>query len=226
MAELLRRSPLAQRERLADALADQCSGALPLTSRLAFGTLAVLLLVGAAVATSTIVAGPAPAPRTTAHVTALEGGLALRPDLVRDARWPFTAEVAPTDDATEDPAVEQPEEPQLMSANPAAGSVESARAVVDEFYRRLPHDVPAALDSVDPDLLTGQRTALVRAWRDAESVHPRTRVEPDGAVLAEVEVRYPAGDQVLLRQRLTVDPDSDPKITGAELLWARHTTSR
>ena len=44
VAELIRRSPLSpQRERLADALAEHCSGALPLTSRLAFGTLAVLL---------------------------------------------------------------------------------------------------------------------------------------------------------------------------------------
>ncbi|MBF6507773.1 hypothetical protein IU422_08445 [Nocardia farcinica] len=229
VAELIRRTPLSiKHERLAELLPDDdTSGAPPLAGRIAFGVMGVLLLLGAAAATSTIVAHPADVPRPAAAAP-IEGGLALRPDLVRDARWPFAdnggfAETAPGEDA-----VERPEAPQLMAANPEAGSGKSARDVVEEFYRRLPEDAAGAMALVAPELVAGQQNSLVRAWREAASVHvdPAVRVEPDGAVLAEVAVLYPTGDRVDLHQRLTVESDSNPRITGVELLRAKHTTSR
>ncbi|MER7015740.1 hypothetical protein ABT324_30260 [Saccharopolyspora sp. NPDC000359] len=230
VAELIRRTPLSIRhERLADELQpdDGAAGTPPLAGRIAFGTLGVLLALGAAAVTSTIVAQPATAPRPAATAP-IAGGFALRPDLVRDARWPFAgnggfAESAPGENAAEHPGVPQP-----MTANPQAGSGKSARDVVEEFYRRLPGNAGGALALVAPELVAGQQTSLVRAWREAESVRvdPDVQVEPGGTVLAEVTVLYPAGDRVDLHQRLTVESDSTPRITSVELLRAKHTGSR
>ncbi|MDA3647395.1 hypothetical protein LZ318_36140 [Saccharopolyspora indica] len=231
VAELMRRTPISlKHERLADELLqnDDAADVLPPIRRIAFGTAGVLLLLGATAATATIVAHPADAPRPAAAAP-ITGGLALRPDLVRDARWPFAGNGGFASTATGDTTVERSEAPQPMAANPAAGSAKSARKVVAEFYRRLVGDAGGAMSMVAPELVAGQQTSVVRAWRAAESVvvdESKIRIEPGGAVLAEVEVRYPAGDRVRLQQRLTVESDSNPKITGAELLGARHTVSR
>ncbi|MGW1676919.1 hypothetical protein [Saccharopolyspora sp. NPDC002376] len=228
VAELIRRSPfIADHERLADELLkdDDTAGTQPLTGRIAFGTLGVLLLLGAASSTTTIVSKPADAPRPTASAAPIEGGLALRPDLVRDARWPFAANAGFADSESDGDAAEQPEAPQLMTANPAAGSAESALTVVRDFYQHLPQDTTGALSMVSPDLVAGQQTSLSRAWREAESVQAKPWSEPDGAVRADVEVQYPDGDRVVLHQRLTVEPDPAPKIDGVELLGAKHSAS-
>jgi hypothetical protein len=231
VAELIKREPMSpEHQRLADELLkapDPADTAPPLTSRIAFGTLGVLLLFGATAASAMIVSQPAAAPRPVASAAPIDGVLALRPDLVRDAHWPFAANGGFAAAASSGGTAEEPAAAiERSAANPSAGSHESALNVVTEFYRRLERDPTAAASLVAPELLAGQHAELVRAWEAVESVQPQLLARSDRAVLAEVEAGYPDGHRVVLRQLLTVEPGTNPQIVGAELLSARHVAPR
>lgn len=185
--------------------------------------LGLALVVSAALAGSLVLASADHRARPASTAEPIIGTLALRPDLVRDARWPFHANagfaeaVTPGDDDTGPPLDYE------HIANPSAGSPGAALSVVEEFYHRVRHDPVAATDLVAPELRSGQREQLSTAWSEAESVHVRTAsTEPDGVVRVEVEVGYPGGERVLLRQDLHVATGTVPQIVGAELRFARH----
>ncbi|GAA0525434.1 hypothetical protein GCM10011581_14520 [Saccharopolyspora subtropica] len=230
VAELIRREPLTpEHERLVTELLaapEPTDGTPALGSRLAFGALGVVLMVGAAIAGAMILADPASAPRPVTTTAPISGVLALRPDLVRDATWPFTdnggvAAASGTGAVDEEPAAAV-----RSTANPTAGSEKSAINVVTEFYRRLEQDPPSATALVSPQLLAGQRAELLGAWTEVNSVQQSVRVDSDGRVLAEIEAGYPDGHRVVLRQRLTVEHGIEPEIVGAELVSARHQAPR
>ncbi|MGP4015436.1 hypothetical protein [Saccharopolyspora sp. 5N708] len=228
VAELIKRQPMSpEHERLADQLLktpEPVDGAPPLGTRIAFGAVGALLLLGAAVTSAAIIARPADAPRPTAPATPIAGALALRPDLVRDARWPFADNGGFATAVDPASTTEEPEAAERSTANPSAGSDESAINVVSEFYRDLAQDPTAAASLMAPELLAGQQAQLTEAWDAVESVQPSMRAVSDRQVLAEVEAGYPDGHRVVLRQLLTIESDTHPQIVGAELLSARHIT--
>jgi hypothetical protein len=230
VAELISREPMSpEHERLADRLRkapDPAATAPPLTSRIAFATLCVLLIVGCTAASAMIISHPATGARPAASAAPIDGAFALRPDLVRDAHWPFAANGGFAVAANFGGTAEVLAVAEQSTANPAAGSDDSALKVVTEFYSRLEHNPPAAASLLAPELLSGQRADLIQAWEAVESVKPRLRARSDGAVLAEVEADYPAGHRVVLRQLLTVEPGANPQIVRAELLSARHVVPR
>jgi hypothetical protein len=230
VAELIKRQALSpEHERLADQLLkapEPVAAAPPLRTLIAFGTVGILLLVGAAVTSATIIAQPASAPRPAATATSIKGVQALRPDLVRDARWPFADNGGFA--AAVDPAnpTGEPEAAAGSTANPLAGSDESAINVVTEFYQGLGQDPTAAASWVGPELLAGQQAQLAEAWDAVDSVQPSMRAISEQQVLTEVEAGYPDGHRVVLRQLLTIEPGTHPQIVEAELLSARHITPR
>ncbi|MEV0088885.1 hypothetical protein [Saccharopolyspora sp. NPDC050642] len=230
VAELIKREPLSpEHERIADELLkapDPAADAPPLRSRIAFGVLGTLLLLAAAAIGARLVAQPAAAPRPVSSAAPITGVLALRPDLVRAADWPFDANGGFAAAAGFGGADDAPEAAEQGTANPAAGSHESALNLVDEFYRRLDHDPGSAVSLAAPELLAGQQAALVGAWQAVESTQLQVRTSSAGVVLAEVKARYPDGHRVVLRQLLTVESDASPRIVGAELLGARHIAPR
>ncbi|SDZ06090.1 hypothetical protein SAMN05216215_104476 [Saccharopolyspora shandongensis] len=230
MAELIRREPLSpEHERIADELLktpDPAADAPTLRSRIAFGLLGTLLLLAAAAIGARIVAQPAAPPRPFTSAAPITGVLALRPDLVREAGWPFGANGGFAAAAGSGGADDVPEAAEQGTANPSAGSHESALNLVEEFYHRLDDDPGSAVPLVSPELLAGQQAELVGAWQAVESMQPQVRISSAGVVQAEVKARYPDGHRVVLRQLLTVESDASPQIVGAELLGARHITPR
>lgn len=230
VAELMKRITLSpEHERLADQLLktpDPAEDALPLRSRILLGAMGVLLLLGAAAVGATIIAEPAAAPRPASSAAPIDGAPALRPDLVRNAGWPFADNGGFAAAAGSGGATDAPEPAEQSTANPAAGSQGSALNLVNEFYRRLQHDPSSAVPLVAPELLAGQRAELVRGWEAVESLQLRAQTRSADVVLTEVEARYPDGHRVVLRQLLTVESGAYPKIVGAELLGARHVSPR
>ncbi|MCI2419416.1 hypothetical protein MOQ72_18400 [Saccharopolyspora sp. K220] len=226
VAELIKRQPMSpEHEQLADQLlrtAEPTDSTPPLGTRIALCTLGVLLLLGATAASGMIIAEPVGTPRQASSATPIKGALALRPDLVRDARWPFTANGGFAAAADSGPTDAAPEAAERSAANPAAGSDESAINVVTEFYRDLEQDPTTAASLVAPELLAGQQAQLAEAWDAVQTVQPSVRAVSAGEVLAEVEAGYPDGHRVVLRQLLTVESGTNPQIVGAELLSARH----
>ncbi|PKW12788.1 hypothetical protein [Saccharopolyspora spinosa] len=226
VAELMKRIPLSpEHERLADQLLktpDPADAALPLRSRIVLGSLGALLLLGAASVGAKIIVEPAAEPHPASSAAPIDGASALRPDLVRNAGWPFTDNGGFAAAAGSGGTTDAPEPGEQTTANPAAGSQGSALSLVNEFYRRLQHDPSSAARLVAPGLLAGQRAELVRGWEAVESLQLRARTRSVGVVLAEVEARYPDGHRVVLRQLLTVESGAHPKIVEAELLGARH----
>ncbi|QUH05065.1 hypothetical protein HUO13_33645 [Saccharopolyspora erythraea] len=195
----------------------------PLAARLVFGVLGVALVLGSAAMSSMIISRPAPVP--TARPEPVDGVLALRPDLVRDARWPFTS---PAPEAASprsgDPVTPLTSAPPMPppAVNPAAGSDRSAVLLVDELYRRLDSDPASAVELLAPELVDGQGAELAASWRDASSVRARPVSARAGTVVAEVELGYQGGDRVVLRHQFTVEPGVRQRISGAELVTARH----
>lgn len=226
----MKRIPLSpEHERLADKLLktpDPADDALPLRSRIVLGSLGALLLLGAASVGATIIAEPAAAPGPASSAATIEGASALRPDLVRNAGWPFADNGGFATAAGSGGTAFAPEPAEQSTANPTAGSLGSALNLVNEFYRRLQHDPSSAVPLVDPGLLAGQRAELVRGWEAVESLQLRAQTKSVGVVLTEVEARYPDGHRVVLRQLLTVESGAHPKIVEAELLGARHISPR
>ncbi|MEV0700819.1 hypothetical protein AB0I53_23320 [Saccharopolyspora sp. NPDC050389] len=230
VAELIKREPLSPaHERIADELLkapDPSADAPPLRSWIVFGVLGALLMLVAAVVSAKLISQPAAAPRPASSAAPITGVLALRPDLVREAGWPFDANGGFAAAAGSGGTDEAPEAAEQSTANPSAGSHESALNLVNEFYRRLDHDPNSAVSLVAPELLTGQQAELVGAWQEVESMQLQVRTFSAGVVLAEVKTRYPDGHRVVLRQLLTVESDAYPRIVGAELLGARHIAPR
>ncbi|GAA2808370.1 hypothetical protein GCM10010470_49520 [Saccharopolyspora taberi] len=213
VTELIRREPgWTARAHLADELLAYSSEQddptpAPLASRLLFGTFGFGLLLVSAVITSMILAHPLP--RADGGGAVVRGVVALRPDLVRDASWPFS-----------------PGLPDDVPSAPAAAVRErsdtSAFMLADELYRRLGSDPEGAVRLLSPELVDGQEAELAGAWREATAVRARPVSAVPGGVIAEVELDYGTGDRVLLRHLLTVEVTGTPRISGAELLAARH----
>ncbi|GAA2331143.1 hypothetical protein GCM10009854_02650 [Saccharopolyspora halophila] len=204
-------------------LAPLSSASRPPAGQRVLGLLGLVLVVSAALAGSLVLARTDHQARPAPTAEPIIGTLALRPDLVRSARWPFRANAgfaesgAPGDDDTGPPLDYE------NIANPSAGSPETALSVVQEFYHRVRQDPAAATELLGPELLNGQRERLSAAWAAADAVRvTAARAEPDGVVHTEVEVVYPGGERVLLRQDLRVAIGTVPHIVGAELRFARH----
>lgn len=64
---------------------------MPLPVRITISFLCVLLVCGAAAATSAIITRPRQNPALAVQAGPISGTLALRPDLLREATWPFSA---------------------------------------------------------------------------------------------------------------------------------------
>ena len=211
VAELIRRAPTrTSHERLAGELLSYSSaqddpGRPPLAARLVYGVIGVVLVLTSAVITSMISTRPLPPPTGGAEI---RGVIALRPDLVREARWPFASPPAGT-------AAQQ-----VTATSPHRDA--SALALADELYRRLDSDPVSAVPLLTPELVGGQAAEVTGAWQEAATVRARPVSAVPGGVITEVEVDYRAGDRVVLRHLLTVEPTATPRISGAELLAARH----
>ncbi|MDI2028929.1 hypothetical protein QFW96_09920 [Saccharopolyspora sp. TS4A08] len=220
VAELIRRGPHAPEQGLLagdlDERPDLTSASPPLGGLVALAVLGVLLLVSAAGAGALVMAKPAQLPRPTDSAAAISGALALRPDLVLQAAWPFH-DNGGFNAATEgSSAVVAAEPDNAHLANPAAGSAETTIGLVEDFYRRA-QDAPDRLgELIAPEL--GQAEELRRAWEAVSAVRVvGLRRESDASVSAQVEAVYPDGRRVLLDQHLHVSPGPLPRIVGAEL---------
>lgn len=223
VAELIRRGPHAPEQDLPPTelgTTDPTPTRTPLGGLIVLTTLGVLLLISAAGAGALIMAKPAHLPRPADSAAAISGALALRPDLVLQAKWPFDDnggfETATGGGGTV--AAADPDNAHL--ANPAAGSESTTLGAVEEFYRRA-QDTPARIgELLAPEL--GQADELRRAWEAVDAVRVvELRLQPDGSVSAQVEAVYPDGRRVLLDQHLHVSPGPLPRIVGAELRSAR-----
>ncbi|WP_433870218.1 hypothetical protein [Saccharopolyspora sp. CA-218241] len=196
-------------------------GTPTISSRLVFLSLGAVLVLGSGAAASTIIALPVPRPNPVTRTQAIIGAAALRPDVARQASWPYAGTTWPSAELPA-PPVPDPVRPDVV-ANPIAGSSEAALAVVADFYALVADDAAAAAELIAPELI-GDRADLVRAWDAVSATRHSAWVERGGAVRAEVEVDYPDGHRVVLHQRLDVEVGIAPRIVGAELLRARHRT--
>lgn len=224
--------------------AEPAENVLPATpARIAVAVVAVVLLCGGTTAASMIIAqplGPAAHPNPPA-AGPIHGIAALRPDLLRQARWPFTANggISTQDGAaTPDPALPHSPDRHLNAmagetvekakvANPDSGSRRSARGVVHDFYRRLGTDPARASRLLSPDLLGAHASDLTREWERPASVSTRSvRVTANHIVRAEIVAEYPDGSRLVLQHLFTVQPDNAPTIIGVELLHFRYLPTR
>ena len=167
VAELIRRQPHAGDDLgLADeqlASASECAEepSSPLAMRITVGVLGATLMCGSAGAASMIITRPpAVSPRHAPSAEPLHGVQALRPDLLRQAHWPFRENggyaTARTDDTGDDDQSGQHSQSPLSrmtSANPSAGSPEPVTSrpkydtgatapVPGSIATRFPPDIP------------------------------------------------------------------------------------
>lgn len=204
-------------------------GSLPPTFRITISFLGVLLICCATTATAMLFTKPRQDLAATAVETApISGPLALRPDLMRLAEWPFTANggfaVAQQQPPPASSAQSRPQAFAPTGARPDVGSMSSAELVVTDFYQRLDTNPAEAIALLHPLLCAGHHEELVRSWEATSSVRTLwVEARPGGSAEAEVEASYPDGERVVLRNLLTVDWRSTPRITSAELLTARKT---
>ncbi|SFS42726.1 hypothetical protein [Saccharopolyspora flava] len=223
VAELIRRGPHTPEQVLLAGELDErpdLTAASPPGGRLALAALGLLLLLSAAGAGALVMAKPAQLPRPTDSAAAISGALALRPDLVLQAAWPFHDNAGFTTAVEGGGTVVATEPDDAHLANPAAGSAETTLGLVEDFYRRA-QDAPDRLgELIAPEL--GQSEEIHRAWEAVSAVRlVDLRLESDGAVSAQVEAVYPDGRRVLLEQHLEVSPGPLPRIVGAELRSAK-----
>ncbi|TWF93001.1 hypothetical protein [Saccharopolyspora dendranthemae] len=221
VAELIRRGP--QDPDASPPAAEPCDpGATkqPLGGLVVLTVLGVLLLISAAGAGALIMAKPAQLTRPAHSAAPISGALALRPDLVLNAAWPFTGNGGFADTTGTDAAVLDADPDDAHLANPEAGSESTTLGLVEEFYRRA-QDSPDRLgELLAPEL--GHADELRRAWEAVDHVWlTELRRERDGSVRAQVEAEYPDGRRVMLDQHLHVSPGPLPRISGAELRTAR-----
>lgn len=209
------------------------------TARVMIGVIGGLLLCTSATATSLIStqetrAFPGPGARAAGPIT---GVAALRPDLLREAQWPFPdnggyasqrqGAPQPSDANPGDQTFTQPEPTPspagLTTARPDAGSTEAALNVVRDFYHLLGTNPSSALTRVSPSLLGTQGTELASSWKDITSVQPlRVLALRDGEVLGEVVARHADGSELDLEQKFTVERGPHPLIVNVELVSASH----
>lgn len=244
VAELIEQQPDSVRSGLSDVddhrelterhgeSADTSRRSLPRPHVLA-AALVVLLLCGAAVAGSAILArSSADAPRP-ARSALISGAEALRPDLLARARWPFADNGGgarppdlpgpppftgrlPTPPPASDPLSG------LVEANPWVGTTESTLELVHEFYRLLDSAPERAVRLVSPEVLGAQRAEVVRSWQAIASVRTaRSHVRQDGSVIAEVVAERADGTRLVLRHALTVQEGTHPEIVEVRLVSAR-----
>lgn len=203
--------------------------------RLTAAAVAVFLLFGAAAATSVALSrSPTSSPRNVAApATPITGMPALRPDvLMTRAGW-SPAEIP---DPAREPALPFPlpgrpagpddlvgeNSASLLHANPSAGSVQGAVALVENFYNLLDQDPGRAATLLAPDLLGSDTEEFTRSWNALRTVRARqVRPGPNGSVIAELVATGPRGEHVVLRHRMTVeDGGTTPHIRAVELLTA------
>lgn len=205
--------------------ADASPGRAPAQrARAVMGLVAVALLLLVSVAVSVITAratSTGPPPRAVASAP-VSGADALRLDLLRQAGWPFQdlregtlgdpRDRMPGEDHAHDPA----------AANPAAGSADSARALVADFYRLMDSEPQRGLDLIAPELLDGDRSRVLRSWEPGSVRVQRLDVRSANSVVAEIGIDHPDGGHTALRHRLTVEEGARPHILAIDLLGARH----
>ena len=224
VAELIRRGPQTPGTSPAagelGATADPGTAQQPLGGLVVLTALGVLLLISAAGAGALIMDKPAQLPRPAHSAAPISGALALRPDLVLNATWPFTGNGGYAGTTGTEAAVLDAEPDDAHLANPAAGSESTTLGLVEEFYRRA-QDSPDQLgELLVPEL--GHVEELHRAWEAVDHVWiTELRMERDGSVRAQVEAEYPDGRRVMLDQHLHVSPGPLPRVSGAELRAAR-----
>lgn len=198
-------------------------GVRPPAGQRVLGLIGLLLVISAALAGALVLARTHDQPRPLPAAEPITGTLALRPDLVRDARWPFQGNGGFARPDSRDEGESQPPLDYGRIANPSAGSPDAALSLVEEFYRRVRSDPSGATELLAPELLSGHDERLRAAWSEAASVRIlQARASSDGIVEVAVEVGYPGGDRVRLRQALRVATGTVPSIVGAELRSARH----
>ena len=178
-----------------------------MSTLLTIAALCLVLLCGATAAISAIIAhsprdsGAFPRPDPVA------GAQTFRPDLLRGARWPFTAE--PGAPGGGGPGAR--ETVPASSETPPSGEIRAPERTAAAFYALLDADPERAVDMLSPELVGDQRDEIVRSWQEVASARP-ARVEPgpDGSVLAEVVVEYPDGSRIALRHELVIAPPQMP----------------
>lgn len=204
---------------------DTAPGRVPAQrARVVMGLVAVVLLLLVSVAVSVITAratAAGPPPRAVASAP-VSGADALRLDLLRRAGWPFQdlSGGALGDARDRTPGQEHAHDPD--AANPAAGSADSARALVAEFYRLMDSSPQRGLDLIAPELLDGDRSRVLRSWEPGSVRVQQLDVRSANSVVAEIGIDHPDGAYTALRHRLTVEEGARPHILAIELLGARH----
>lgn len=197
----------------------------PRATRVTMGIIGLVLMLTSAMAVSVIIALPSPTtPQPGLAHPAISGVPALRPDLVLRAGWPFQPSNG-FDDTQPGHSPETHEEDLVSAtANPKAGSPDSALQLVRDFYRLLDDNSDHAMLLVSPALLSpDHRDEVARAWDSMTFVQPQ-RVERlwDGCVVADVTADPTDGGRLMLRHRFTVQLGATPQIVGVELVAANY----
>lgn len=172
-------------------------------------TLFAALLCGATAAISAIITNPFD--RNTLvrppRPPSIEGSAALRPDLLLQARWPFTA--TPGAPSTTPRTTE--------AFTPGTPAQESPQDLVRRFCTGLGTDPGRAVRLLSPELAGDP--AIAQAWRPAISVHAGKPL-PLSANSAETEItaEFANGKRITVREEFHVS--SDDRISAVRLLGA------
>lgn len=187
-------------------------------------TAIVLMVFGLIAAAVAIRSSPfGPSLPTPVRAEPIDGAIALRPDLLSQARWPFPpsgAFTSTTADGSRAVAEGSPERPDAVS--PLAGSVVAEVRLVREFYDQLGTDPARATELVSNRLLGVDRARVNRAWAAVDSVRVLKIDSTFGHTRVDALATYPDGATLRLRQLITIDTDVCPRIVDIDLLGARY----
>lgn len=197
----------------------------PEARRGALITVLVLFAVLLCASTAAISAVTAPlAARSGAEAPRADpiaGSAALRPDLLEQARWPFTdtpdsaAHESVPSAASSPPTSSQPTSSPPVSPPPTSSPPPDA--LVRRFTTDLATDPTLAVAQLAPEL-SGDRAGLARAWEPAEQVRTREirPLGPDSAT-AEITALFPGGKRIAMREEFRTAGD---RISAVRLLGA------
>ncbi|WP_447004436.1 hypothetical protein ACRAKI_33225 [Saccharothrix isguenensis] len=186
------------------------------------------IVLFAAVATASIMAGNRPTGPEQPHAAApagINGASALRPDVLsaelgggerpRPASAPAQHGAPPAVDLPVEPAVVVPSAELVVGPNPQVD-------VVRRFFELLPANPADASRLLSRDLLGGDAGDFVASWDEVQAITiESTTLRPDGTVLAVVSMQERTGRWMRVEQVFRLTETTVPRIVGAEVLSAQ-----
>lgn len=127
-------------------------------------------------------------------------------------------------DTIDNPGPARPAEEQPANGDagaPAAGTPQSKKEIVEQFYRLVPTWPAQAFNLLDPTLLGTDLNKFVESWSTVTGLEVLEVSERDDNVFAVVRLRLPDGTHLRVQQLLDVANSTPRRIVGAEILSAQ-----